>query len=60
MEFTIIEGGIYEDTSFRYNTGDVVRVILDEQQPVFYGYIFTINDGPMKLLRSPHLISSAI
>ncbi|MDF2651713.1 MAG: hypothetical protein K0Q73_7518 [Paenibacillus sp.] len=44
LEFTLIKGGIYEDITFRYNSGDVVRVMLDDE-PVFYGYIFTINDG---------------
>ncbi|MGO4498804.1 hypothetical protein AB4114_23255 [Paenibacillus sp. 2RAB27] len=44
IELTFIKGGIYEDAAFKYNTGDVVRVTFDEH-PVFYGYIFKIDDG---------------
>jgi hypothetical protein len=44
LEFTILKGGIYEDVTFQFNSGDVVRVRLNEK-PVFYGYIFTINNG---------------
>jgi hypothetical protein len=51
LEFALIRGGIYEDTTFQYNSGDVVRVMLDDH-PVFYGYIFSIGDGrdePVKI-----------
>lgn len=44
FEFTLIKGGLYEDKDFKYTLGDVVRVKYDDV-PVFYGYIFSIDDG---------------
>ncbi|MDR6883798.1 hypothetical protein [Bacillus sp. 3255] len=44
VEFTFIDGGVYQDIVFQCNTGDVVRVTLDDK-PVFYGYVFTVDSG---------------
>ncbi|GGI44367.1 hypothetical protein GCM10008018_06750 [Paenibacillus marchantiophytorum] len=41
---TMLRGGWYEDNAFKYNNGDVVRVRLNGN-PVFYGYIFSIESG---------------
>lgn len=39
VDFTLIKDGI-----FQCNNGDVVRIRLDEQN-VFYGYVFVVDDG---------------
>jgi hypothetical protein len=44
FEFTLIKGGLYENTGFQINPGDVVRVRKDGA-PLFYGYIFSIDSG---------------
>lgn len=44
LEFTIIDRGIYQDKGFKINNGDVVRY-TDEGQKVFYGYIFSVDEG---------------
>ncbi|WP_019535039.1 XkdQ/YqbQ family protein [Paenibacillus ginsengihumi] len=44
LEFTLIKGGLYEDRSFSYRNGDIVRVRADGRN-VFYGYIFNIDGG---------------
>ncbi|WP_129600481.1 XkdQ/YqbQ family protein [Anaerophilus nitritogenes] len=44
LSFTLIKGAIYQDASFSYNNGDIIRMKY-ENQNVFYGYIFTIDGG---------------
>jgi hypothetical protein len=44
FEFTLIKGGLYENTGFQYSPGDVVRVRKDGV-PLFFGYIFSIDNG---------------
>jgi hypothetical protein len=44
VDITFLKGGWYESSEFKYNNGDVVRVQKDGI-PVFYGYIFNIDDG---------------
>lgn len=44
VDFTFLSGGIYESTNFQINSGDIVRVTLDDI-PVFYGYVFKIDGG---------------
>ncbi|MGF9913744.1 hypothetical protein ABEX47_03415 [Paenibacillus ehimensis] len=44
FEMTMIKGGLYEAKEFKYNVGDVVRVMKGEAK-VFHGYIFTIEKG---------------
>jgi hypothetical protein len=44
LEFTMLQGGFYESSAFKYNCGDVIRVKKDAK-PVFFGYIFTIDGG---------------
>jgi hypothetical protein len=44
VDFTFLNGGIYESTNFQINNGDIVRVTLDDI-PVFYGYVFKIDGG---------------
>lgn len=44
FEFTLIKGGLYENQAFKYNNGDIVRARKDGE-PLFYGYIFTIDSG---------------
>lgn len=42
LELTFLRGGFYQDKTFDYAPGHVVRVSKDGQQ-AFYGYIFTID-----------------
>lgn len=44
LEFTLIKNGLYQDTNFQYQNGDIVTVKKNNQN-VFYGYIFTIDKG---------------
>lgn len=44
LDFTFIKNGIYEDSSFKYNNGDIIRFCKDGAN-VFYGYIFSIDEG---------------
>ncbi|MFH5185718.1 hypothetical protein ACHHV8_25430 [Paenibacillus sp. TAB 01] len=44
FEITMIRGGLYEATEFKYNVGDVIRVRYDDED-MFYGYLFTIERG---------------
>ncbi|MFD2170310.1 XkdQ/YqbQ family protein [Tumebacillus lipolyticus] len=43
-EISFVKGGIYENKTFKYNNGDIVRVRKDGAN-VFYGYIFSIDSG---------------
>ncbi|ASS76812.1 hypothetical protein CIG75_18940 [Tumebacillus algifaecis] len=43
-ELQFVKGGIYENKSFRYSNGDILRVKKDGFG-VFYGYIFSIDTG---------------
>lgn len=45
LEFTLIKNAPYQDTAFRYANGDIVHVQLQDDTPVFYGYIFSIDGG---------------
>ncbi|MBH0330134.1 phage-like element PBSX protein XkdQ [Brevibacillus brevis] len=46
VELTFIKGGIYQDTSFSINSGDVIRIIsLEPKANIFYGYVFEIEEG---------------
>lgn len=45
LELSLIKGGIYQDSAFTIQNGDVVKVAMGKQ-PVFYGYLFTISGGP--------------
>ncbi|MCD9026054.1 XkdQ/YqbQ family protein [Cohnella silvisoli] len=42
LNFTLIDGGLYENASFAINNGDIIRVRLDGTN-VFYGYVFEIS-----------------
>lgn len=44
LDFTLVKRGIYQDKSFKYSNGDIVRVVKDGMN-VFYGYIFSIDEG---------------
>ena len=44
LDFTLIKNGLYQDPNFQYQNGDVVTVKKNNQN-VFYGYIFTIDEG---------------
>ncbi|WP_281868337.1 XkdQ/YqbQ family protein [Brevibacillus parabrevis] len=50
LEVTFIKGAIYEDKSFKYNNGDIIRFRKDGMN-VFYGYIFDINSGKDELVK---------
>jgi len=46
IDLTFIKGGIYQDTSFAMNTGDVIRIrSVEPNADLFYGYVFEIADG---------------
>ena len=52
IEFSFNKDGIYQDITFKINNGDIVRVLFDDM-PVFYGYIFKVDeerDGPLKVI----------
>jgi len=42
VDFTIIDGGIYQSNSFNVNNGDIIRIRLGTSN-VFYGYVFSIS-----------------
>ncbi|WP_217563074.1 hypothetical protein [Paenibacillus sp. GbtcB18] len=44
LEFSFIKGALYQNTGFTYNNGDIIRFRKDGRN-VFYGYVFTIEDG---------------
>ncbi|MBG9772423.1 XkdQ/YqbQ family protein [Brevibacillus laterosporus] len=44
LSFSFVDRGIYQDTSFQINTGDILRFRKDGTN-VFYGYIMTIGSG---------------
>lgn len=44
LDFTLIKNALYQDKSFQYNNGDVVRVHY-KNAPVFFGYIFSVDGG---------------
>lgn len=50
LEFSLIKRGIYQDKGFKYNNGDIVRVIKDGFN-VFYGYIFSVDEGRSEEVR---------
>lgn len=43
-DLVFVKGGLYQDKTFKYNTGDIVRVRKDGIG-VFYGYVFAIGGG---------------
>ncbi|SCY93208.1 XkdQ/YqbQ family protein [Alkaliphilus peptidifermentans] len=44
LDFTLIKNCLYQDPAFQYNNGDVVKVKMGSAN-IFYGYIFTIDEG---------------
>lgn len=44
LDVTFVKNGLYESKNFKYNNGDIIRYRKDDVN-VFYGYIFTIDDG---------------
>ncbi|MGG1519543.1 hypothetical protein ABE504_29350 [Paenibacillus oryzisoli] len=44
LDFTLLKGGLYESDAFKYAPGNVVRLRY-QGQPLFYGYIFVVDDG---------------
>jgi hypothetical protein len=50
LEFTLVKGGLYENQSFSYANGDIVRFRYDGTN-IFYGYIFTIDGGKSETVK---------
>lgn len=50
LDFTLIKNALYQDKSFQYNNGDVVRVQYKDKN-VFYGYIFSVDGGKDEAVR---------
>lgn len=44
LDLTLIKGGLYQDTSFRVNNGDIIQV-KKGNQGIFCGYVFDISFG---------------
>ncbi|MNI05634.1 hypothetical protein D3C73_585910 [compost metagenome] len=44
VDLTLVRGGLYENKHFKVNPGDIIRIYQDDV-PMFYGYIFTINSS---------------
>lgn len=44
LDITFVRGGLYEERSFEFNNGDIIRFRKDDMD-VFYGYVFSIDRG---------------
>lgn len=44
LELTFVKGAPYQDKAFAYEPGNVIRVWV-EGAPLFYGYVFSIEQG---------------
>ncbi|EHQ92090.1 XkdQ/YqbQ family protein [Desulfosporosinus youngiae] len=46
LDFTLIKNALGQDKTFKYSNGDIVRVQEAEHNVnIFYGYIFSVNEG---------------
>lgn len=50
LDMTLIKHGLYQDNSFQYSNGDVIRVRKGNTN-VFYGYIFAIDESEDEAVR---------
>jgi hypothetical protein len=44
VTFTLLKNGMFQDTSFHYNNGDIIRC-RDNGQNVFFGYVFSVEES---------------
>jgi hypothetical protein len=50
LDLTLLKGGLYQSADYQVQNGDVVRARKDGQ-PIFYGYVFTVEDGRGETIR---------
>ncbi|QNK57547.1 hypothetical protein [Paenibacillus sp. PAMC21692] len=50
LDLTLVKGGLNQSADYRIQNGDVIWAKKDEQ-PIFYGYVFTVEDGRGESIR---------